>query len=127
MRLTRFQVSIRWMMAAVAVAALVIGGSLEYARLGSLGREYVGRAINARRALNYASRSAGWTEETWRAEVRRIDEMERASDGWFKIGRPTHPARARRQVAYWGPIVAKYERAARFPWLAVEPDPPRPE
>jgi hypothetical protein len=32
-----------------------------------------------------------------------------------------------RWAAYWGALKAKYERAARRPWLPMEPDPPRPD
>jgi hypothetical protein len=31
-----------------------------------------------------------------------------------------------RRAAYWGALRGKYERAARRPWLPVEPDPPQP-
>lgn len=125
--------SVRGLMVAVAVVALLLGGSLEYARLKRLGREYAGRAIGARRAMEPARKSLGWSHERWLAECRRLDQMEQASGGWFKSGgsynlpRPPSPERANRLVAYWQPVVAKYERAARYPWLPVEPDPPRPE
>ena len=32
-----------------------------------------------------------------------------------------------RMADYWGTLKSKYERAARYPWLRVEPDPPMPE
>jgi hypothetical protein len=32
-----------------------------------------------------------------------------------------------RRAAYWGALRVKYDRAARRPWLPVEPDPPRPD
>jgi hypothetical protein len=118
----------RWLIA-VAVVGLVLGGSLEYVRLKRLSRHYVGRAINARRALNYARTSAGWTRERWLAECRSIDEAERK---WnigtpMSIGRPFRPDVARAYIVYWEPILSKYERAAACPWLPLEPDPPRPE
>ncbi len=119
--------TVRGLMAVVAVVALLIGGSLEYARLRRLGHEYAARAINAKRSLGYARRSSDRSHERWLAECQRIDRSEQASGGWYKMGRPPSPERARRLVAYWEPIVAKYERAARYPWLSVEPDPPRPE
>jgi hypothetical protein len=119
--------SVRGLMVAVAVVALLMGGLLEYARLKRLGREYAGRAIGARRAMEPARRSLGWSHERWLAECRRFDQIEQASGGWYKFGRPPSPERAKRLVAYWQPVVAKYERAARYPWLPVEPDPPRPE
>lgn len=30
-------------------------------------------------------------------------------------------------IKYYEQLKLKYERAARYPWLAIEPDPPRPE
>jgi hypothetical protein len=121
------RLTVRGLMAAVAVVALLIGGSLEYARLKTLGREYAGRAINARRSMEPARRSLGWSHERWMAECRRFDQIEQASGGWYKFPRPPSPEWAKTLVAYWEPVVAKYERAARYPWLPVEPDPPRPE
>ncbi len=32
-----------------------------------------------------------------------------------------------RWAAHWGALRVKYERAARRPWLPLEPDPPRPD
>lgn len=32
-----------------------------------------------------------------------------------------------RRSDYYAALQAKYERAARYPWLPVEPDPPMPE
>ncbi len=36
-------------------------------------------------------------------------------------------ARYRRQIAWAQGLVGRYEYAARYPWLPVEPDPPEPE
>ncbi len=35
--------------------------------------------------------------------------------------------RCHRWAAHWGALRAKYERAARRPWLLAEPDPPWPD
>jgi len=113
-------------MVAVAGVGFLIGGWLEFARLRRLSHEYAGRAINARRALSWAGLSACWSHERWQAECRDIDRSNRES-GWFQMGRPLSPEAARVHVAYWEPIRSKYERAARYPWLPVAPDPPRPE
>lgn len=113
-------------MVAVAVVALLIGGTLEYARLKRLSREYAGRALNARRAMARAKRSVGWSHEHWLAECRRFDQLEQASGNWYKLVRPLSPEQAKKLVNYWEPVVAKYDRAARYPWLPAAPDPPRP-
>jgi hypothetical protein len=126
MRPPAVQCTIRSMMIAVAGVGMVIGGAIEIVRLRRLSREYSGRVISARRALAYARISAGWSDERWLAECQDIDRRNRESD-WFKMGRPLSPDVARERIAYWEPIRSKYERAARYPWLPVGPDPPRPE
>jgi hypothetical protein len=35
--------------------------------------------------------------------------------------------RQRKRVEHFGQLRLKYERAARYPWLPVAPDPPKPE
>lgn len=35
--------------------------------------------------------------------------------------------RSRRLAGYHATLRRKYERAARYPWLPIEPDPPEPE
>ncbi len=127
MRLPRMTTR-RWMLA-VAVVGLLLGGSLAFVRLRTLSRHYAGRAINARRAVGYSRVSAGWSHDRWLAECRRIEEEERK---WIigtqmSIRRPLRPDVARSYIAYWEPNLSKYERAAAFPWLPLEPDPPRPE
>jgi hypothetical protein len=116
-------------MIAVAIIGLVLRGSLEFVRLKRLSREYVGRAINAKRALAYAQISVGWSHERWLAECRRIEESERKwTTGYpMSMGRPFRPDVARAYIACWEPILSKYERAAACPWLPLEPDPARPE
>ena len=42
--------------------------------------------------------------------------------------RPTADAGvAKARAAHHAALRSKYERAARYPWLPVEPDPPEPE
>ena len=128
MRLGYRMTTRRWMLA-VAVVGLVLGVSLEFVRLKRLSRHYAGRAINARRALGYARISTGWSHERWLTECRRIEAEERK---WIigtpmSIRRPLRPDVASAYIAYWEPILTKYERAAAFPWLPLESDPPRPE
>jgi hypothetical protein len=112
----------RWMIA-VAVGGLLVG---EFVRLRRLSREYTGRAINASRRLGYARMSAAWSHERWLGECQAIDQSNRKYAP-FQMGHPLPPELARKRVAYWLPIVSKYERAARCPWLPVEPDPPVPD
>jgi hypothetical protein len=118
--------TIRSMMVAVAAVGLLIGASLEIIRLRKLSDVYAAHVITARRTLAFAAISAGWSDERWTTECLEIDRANRQW-GWFQMARPLSPQRARERVAYWQPICAKYERAARYPWISLEPDPPRPE
>jgi len=113
-------------MAAVAGVSVLVGAWLQFVRVRRLGHEYTGRAINARRALSYASMSADWSHEQWLAECQEVDQSNREYAP-FQMGRPLSPEVARKRVAYWLPIVSKYQRAARCPWVPIEPDPPVPD
>ena len=94
-------------------------------RLRRLSREYSGRVIRARRGLGYARISAGWSDERWLAECRDIDR-EIVNRIGSNVAAPFTEVAGER-IAYWKPICSKYERAACYPWLPVEPDPPKPE
>jgi hypothetical protein len=50
-----------------------------------------------------------------------------ADDARGEGGDPQRVARGEQMAAYHRALKAKYERAARYPWLPVEPDPPEPE
>ena len=118
----------RWMIA-VAVVGLLLAAPREFARLKRLSRQYEERAINAARRMSHSRMSASWSDERWVAECRAIEETE---SKWntgipMSIGRPLRPDLARARITFWEPIRLKYERAARYPWLPVEPDPPEPE
>jgi hypothetical protein len=78
--------------------------------------------------------------------ARRLQEWEareglakRSRDGTTKVARtvaldpgelasliPAQRRSGKRLVAYYRELGVKYERAARYPWLPVEPDPPEP-
>ena len=46
----------------------------------------------------------------------------RAGREWVQSG-----GMSKAREAWYTGIIQKYERAARYPWLPVEPDPPEPE
>jgi hypothetical protein len=110
MRMPRFRFTIRRMMIVVAVAIAWAGlwvGNLARLRLIYLERAtyYDGEfRVNDYQARNFE-----------RAHVERPRE-------YFDVY-----AAQRRERADWARILkAKYERATRYPWLPVEPDPPEP-
>src|SRR4051794_41783878 len=101
------RVRLRTLMIVVAIAALLFGGVLEAgrrrARFRQLERHYMWEQMDAGFATLL------------------MESFERDPS----VG-PRKLAAARRLEAYYGRLRAKYERATRYPWLPVPPDPPPP-
>jgi len=93
-------------MALVAVAAMVLAG----VRLWRLRESYLERAAMHRRL---------------EASTRRIAKY---SGAMSRIGAepPGADAALNKRAEYRAELGRKYERAARYPWLPVPPDPPPP-
>jgi hypothetical protein len=126
-------------MAAVAVVAIALGAEMTRRR-----------SVSYRdKANRYAVIEANWRDggQTWdRSAAERekhLRELEAYAEGYggrFRLSwKPLiDPATQSatiasgkaedcyRRAAYWGALREKYERAARRPWLPVEPDPPPP-
>ena len=122
MRLPR--VRLRTLMFAVAVAALGLAISFEVSRLRELRRRY---QIYARHhALRRASEQQEWTSRL--AALRKLKgvriphlvETQEEYSRWLDERAGYHEARIR----YHERLRLRYERAARYPWLPVPPDPP---
>jgi hypothetical protein len=112
-------------MAVVAFVALAVGGFQEFKRLGQLSENYSRRAIMfARRATPY-QRNMGRTHAEWEAKAAVIRKQNEGA--WMKFSVGPSPERSRKLWPYFHSLRQKYERAARYPWLPVEPDPPEPE
>jgi hypothetical protein len=101
MKVPRFRLSIRRMMIVVAIVAACFWGSASIRRRGR---------------FSDMARIWGNTEaalcETAQGSV---------------PGPHGDPAYNRVLAEYSGKMRMKYERAARYPWLPVEPDPPEPK
>jgi hypothetical protein len=114
--------TLRWMMVAVAIAGIGLGGY----------RMHRHRLRSLERARSYAESerycSFMWSEVSaypnfrWPGdhrppsspeELRKAEEV--AHSSW------------ERKIDYHANLRRKYERAARYPWLPVAPDPPEPE
>jgi hypothetical protein len=104
MRLPRVRLTVRGMMLAVAIVALVVWG------------ERMRRASSA-----YWERA-----EFYRYLLTTPRNNPPPSEG-ESVASTTEIAQGRRLIRYCEIMQAKYERAARRPWLPVEPDPPDPE
>jgi hypothetical protein len=114
MRLPRLRFSVRRMMVAVAVVALLIyGNGVRQHRLSLAA------------LCESADRGVRHTGASYRLE----DEIETLRTVAF--GTPARtPAEIegrRRRSAHWIALKQKYDRAALIPWLPVSPDPPEPE
>jgi hypothetical protein len=97
------RISIRMLMALVAIAAFAMAGVMMV------------RRSNEFRAI---------TEE--QADAERAS-MEYADDARGERGDPQRVARGEQMATYHRGLRIKYERAARYPWLPVAPDPPEPD
>jgi hypothetical protein len=134
MRLPRVRFTVRRMMIAVAVVAVLIGVGL-----------HVERAIRfSRLSTNYVEFAAMYAEyesilrkrernhrELAERERESADKFQRSSsvELWRRLAQEdTDRADKFKSLAeYHSRMKAKYQAAARRPWLDVEPDPPRPE
>jgi hypothetical protein len=107
----------RWMLA-VAVVALLMGGVVVAVRATRRSREYRQIAVwhAAMRDL-----CLGEAYEYQYAYDHRAAGDHRAETDW-----PRYEAHERALARHHDGLAAKYDRAARYPWLPVEPDPPEP-
>ena len=126
MRLIRPRFTVRRLMVAVAIVAFALGG------LESL-RRY--------RAMVALSESYSQTARMYSATVALVlgdascwdripSEKKKIPDPYpfYTLDDAAHHARNSREKARrYRALAAKYERAARHPWLPIAPDPPEPE
>jgi hypothetical protein len=119
MRLPRVRLTVRWLMVAVAIVALV-------AWLAPVRRQqesYAARAAIYRRyAQSFRAKYEGRSNVVFSHPFLR--------DGWCNDSGPdiaATPELQREWAEYCERLASKYERAARYPWLPVPSDPPPPE
>jgi hypothetical protein len=113
MHLPRPRVSLRWLMVAVAIVALVLG-------VGTMGWRYLALRTKA----DFHERMEREQAEKQRA----IEDLALAANS------PEVAARMRADKAvhakienYHSRLKAKYRELASRPWLPIEPDPPEPD
>ena len=105
----------RWLLVVAAIGLMIGGGILlkqrrDYFRSLVQSHQKEVDASNARG--NGLKARIGRTSETDREEILRLHrDYERMTD----------------RAEHHSLLVRKYERAARYPWLLVEPDPPEPD
>jgi hypothetical protein len=98
----RFRLTLRRLMAVIALAGLTSG-----------------MAIMVKRSLAFRARADQQADS---------EQMSRAyaDDARGERGDPQRVARGEQMAMYHGQLRIKYERAARYPWLIPAPDPPIP-
>jgi regulator of PEP synthase PpsR (kinase-PPPase family) len=115
----RFRFTIRRMMIAVAVVAVLITAE----KLRQVRRDRL------RKAAEYAVEEASWMDDALKVETmtrkpksltdaasrKRVVELEEVVTNYRLSGDRS------------GKLKQIYEKAARYPWLPVEPDPPEPK
>jgi hypothetical protein len=141
--------TVRRLMIAVAVVAVLLAAGHEAARLARISaarRQYAAscaasEALSRTRALGFAqaaqttqkelesmrsqySLNPGRPSPAIRAAMDR--SFDRLSQTWVDLALRFGSTAASygRNAAYWGAMRRKYERGARTPWRSVEPDPP---
>jgi hypothetical protein len=103
MRLTRPRFTVRRLMIAVAVVGLALATAIMMRRSDEF------RALAEEQADNEAA------------------SLEYADDARGEHGDQQRVARGEQMAVYHRALKIKYERAARYPWLPVAPDPPEPK
>jgi hypothetical protein len=98
----------RWMLA-VAVVALIAGGTVECQRR---------RARFHQLAMQYAQKELALSVFSYSGPGGQHEMAKQ----WQTYFRKTAPYRA-----YYAGLSKKYRRAEKNPWLPVAPDPPRPK
>lgn len=131
MRLPRFRFTLRNLMVLIAVAGLSFGGFLKYRRLCAFAdacrtavQEHKRQELIARVCAELADIRVA-NDETW--------GRQRPSEASFRFREAAidrSEGRAwRRRREHFVTLIAKYDRATRYPWLPFTPDkiaPPEP-
>ncbi len=105
----------RWMVV-VAVVALAISGGLRLKQR----RDYF---LSLARSHEQKMPSSTAEGKAWKSRFGSTSRI--SSEEIMLLGRDFD--RLMNRADYHASLARKYRRAARFPWLSVEPDPPEPE
>jgi hypothetical protein len=103
MRLPRFRFTVRRLIALVISAGLAMAGAIMVKRSSEFRALAEEQAEAEQTSLAYADDARGAGRD------------------------PQRVARGEQMAAYHRGLRIKYERATRYPWLPVDPDPPIPE
>lgn len=110
-------IHLRTILIAVAVVAFLLAGGLWVAEMLRVRGRHLDRVALHTRGLQAIEFEAAKGRK--RLQTRPGPAVEQAWERFVAGNRPW--------IAYHRRMLAKYRRAARYPWLPVPPDPPRPE
>jgi Tfp pilus assembly protein FimT len=110
--------TLRRLLIVIALLAVLIAAGLEGARATRRAREY--RQIAVAHAA-FRDLSLGEAEAYRYVYIHKAPADSRAGTDLLRS-----EAKERALARHYEALSAKYRRAARFPWLPVEPDPPQP-
>jgi hypothetical protein len=137
MRLPRVQFKVRGLLAAVAIAAVVMGAERLLARRGRALGLRSQHEVHARGRLELAESFAATAARNESEAKRMRDAARDQSDERFisfalacesqATVQRSEERRLRALARYHDVLRRKYEQAARHPWLQIDPDPPPPE
>ena len=131
MRPTRVRFTVRWIMAAVAIVAVLLFTGVQLDRFRKLGISYRRRAAELKSEEAYTRRNIQRTEVVI-ADIRaRLEHADGKGEPRLRsmlAEQHDQMARYAEYAHYLGELRPKYEKAAVSPWFPVEPDPvpPRP-
>jgi hypothetical protein len=142
MTLPQFRLTVRQWMLLVALAILAIGGGIWGYSMRRLSRYYAGEAEFAWRCERYRRERAATLTQTARVDEKSADrtpgseladqtpldtkKQKAKEDRREAVDTREDAALWTARADHWAALARKYERAARYPWLAVEPDTPEP-
>jgi hypothetical protein len=120
--MNRPRMTTRRLIVVVAIVGSVLGAEACRRRLASASARQHAKATMCRAIA-----------ETHKLSAELAMANRKLSEAFPEMANPTADmddkmiARCRRLSAYYRDLEAKYDRAARYPWLPVAPDPPEPE
>jgi hypothetical protein len=113
-RFPRVRFTVRWMMIAVAVVALLM-----------YGRRVQQHRLDLAAVCGIADRGVRHTGAIYRLDYDTATLWTTTSE--TPVRTPVEIESRRRRASYWMGLKQKYVQAAAYPWLPVQGDPPPPE
>jgi hypothetical protein len=130
MQIPRVRITIRLLMIAVAVVSVFLTAARTvylWRRYQSLATMHASKEVNYIRQVQQAERKQDWCAQL--ATIANLESATVRGSTWERLATAAGAVAQdlRRLASHESRLKCKYERAARHPWLSLEPDPPEPE